>query len=295
MKVKYFVYLILFLSSLTSHLHAQVREVDKLWEEQQDSSKNTASKPMYLEMTQDEATQLLNRQPDFGMYKDNYFITGVPTNKSINSQTADAKFQISIRQRLFNSLMPYNTHLMLIYTQKSFWDIYDESAPFDDSNYNPGLLLTKPIIDKNKLKGIVAFSIEHESNGRDSIDNRSWNYFTLSGTYFFNYYFSTQAKVWHGKLGQDNTDLYDYRGYGLIALNFRNKNDRLTASLVINPTKSFSINTQVDLSYRLNKRANQSLFIQWYNGYGESLLDYNQYTSMIRVGMLIKSPLQNQY
>jgi alkylhydroperoxidase/carboxymuconolactone decarboxylase family protein YurZ len=35
---------------------------------------------------------------------------------------------------------------MLTYTQKSFWDIYQDSYPFADNNYNPGLALAKPIV-----------------------------------------------------------------------------------------------------------------------------------------------------
>lgn len=293
--IKYYLVVIFSYLCFTNKLHAQNKEIRELWNEQADSSKIDPTKPMFISITEDEVMDLFNSLPNFGIYKDNYFITGVPINEPINTQTADAKFQISIRQRLFNTVMPFNTQLMLIYTQKSFWDIYGESSPFKDSNYNPGLLLTKPIIDENKMKGVVSFSLEHESNGRDSIDSRSWNYFTFSGTYFFNYYLAAQVKIWSGKRSDDNTDLFDYRGHGLLALNYRSKDERLTMSLVINPIKSFSINTQAELSYSLNKRANQSLFIQWYNGYGESLLDYNVYTSMIRVGICIKSPLMNIY
>lgn len=277
------------------NLSAQIKEVDNMWSKQRDTAKVDFKKPMYLTITEEEVLDLLSNQPDFGMYKDNYFITGVPTNKSINNQTADAKFQISIRQRLFKRTMPFNTQLMLIYTQKSFWDIYDESSPFADNNYNPGLLLTKPIIHNNNLKGMASFSFEHESNGRNGAENRSWNFFTLSGTYFFNPYFFVQAKVWYGWLGEDNPDLYDYRGFGLIALNYRSINDRIAISLVLNPIKNFSVNTQLEVNYKLNKRANQFLFLQWYQGYGEGLLDYNRYTSMVRAGICIKSPLRNLY
>ena len=294
-KTKYNILVILAHLCFTNNLHAQDKEIRELWIEQTDSSIMEPTKPMYISITEDEVMDLFNTLPNFGLYKDNYFITGIPTNEPINNQTADAKFQISIRQRLFNTIMPFNTQLMLIYTQKSFWDIYRESSPFKDSNYNPGLLLTKPIIDENKMKGVVSLSLEHESNGRDSLDSRSWNYITLSGTYFFNYYLSAQVKIWTGKCGEDNADLFDYRGHALMALNYRSKNERLTASLVLNPIKSFSVNTQVELNYQLNKLANQFLFIQWYNGYGESLLDYNRNTSMIRLGICIKSPLMNIY
>jgi phospholipase A1 len=94
---------------------------------------------------------------------------------------------------------------------------------------------------------------------------------------------------------KDNQDLYDYRGYGLAALNYRSRNDRIGISFVVNPIKKFSANTQLEVSFKLSKKANQFLFLQWYNGYGENLLDYNKYTSMIRAGICIKPPMRSFY
>ncbi len=39
------------------------------------------------------------------------------------------------------------------------------------------------------------------------------------------------------------------------------------------------MNTVIDLSYRIFKRDNQFLFLQYYNGYGEGLLEYNKFHS----------------
>lgn len=294
MKPKKIIFILLSIFVIQTQVAAQTEEVKKRWEAQIDTNRVNPLKPEYLQLEKDVVWELFNKQSNFGMYKENYFITGVPTDRTINNQTADAKFQISIRQRLFNSIMPFNTQLMLIYTQKSFWDIYDDSSPFTDNNYNPGGVLIKPIINKSRLKGMTTFSFEHESNGKDSLDSRSWNYFTLSGIYFYNVSFSVQAKVWYGWLGKENSDLFNYRGYGLIALNYSSFSDKFGASLVINPCKK-TINTQLELTFRPSKRANQYLFLQWYQGYGESLLEYNRYTSMVRVGICMRPPMRNLY
>jgi phospholipase A1 len=232
------------------------------------------------------------------MFKDNYFITGVPLNQEINGHTADVKFQISIRQRLFNRIMPFNTLLYLTFTQKSFWNIYElaESAPFKDNNYNPSLLVVKPVITQNKLKGVVNFAIEHESNGGDTLKSRSCNFVSLSGVYFYNANFSIQTKLWYGRLGKDNPDLHKYRGYGLMAFNYRSSNDKLGVGLIINPRDKFSsFNTQLELSFRFDKTSNQFLFLQWYNGYGEDLLNYDKFSSMLRVGICLKPPMRDFY
>lgn len=288
--------ILLFLSSILQDASAQMKEVEEMWRNQLDTGKVNFTKPMYLEISEDEILDLLDRQPNFGLYKDNYIITGVSTNKKITEHTADARFQLSVRHRLTKTVLPFNTFLMLTYTQKSFWDIYKKSFPFADSNYNPGLAIVKPVIYNNQLRGMVNFAIEHESNGKDSTDSRSWNCFILSGSYFFNNCLSAQAKIWVGWYGDENKDLYKYRGYGMIALNYRTTNDRIWVSAIVNPrTKFGNVNTQLEFNLKLSKTANQYLFAQWYNGYGESLLEYDKYTSMVRVGIAIKPPMRNFY
>lgn len=294
MRTMFFV--IIFLSSSLNLLFAQTKEVEEMWKSQIDTNKVNLGKPEYLQINEQQISKLIDNQPSFSMHHDNYFITGVPTNKAINKHTADAKFQISIRQRLTKTILPYNSFLMLTYTQKSFWNIYEKSAPFADNNYNPGLLVGKPIVYHNQLRGMASLAFEHESNGKDSLDNRSWNYFVASGAYFFNMCISVQAKLWGGLLSDENSDLYKYRGYGLVAFNYRSVSDRVWFSAIVNPRNGFrSFNTQLELSLKLDTKANQYLFFQWYNGYGESLLEYNQYTSMVRVGICMKPPLRNLY
>ena len=98
---------------------------------------------------------------------------------------------------------------------------------------------------------------------------------------------------WYGK---ENKDLYKHRGYSLIALNYRSFNDKFWISAIINPREKFgNFNTQLEFNYKLNPKMNQYLFIQWYNGYGEGLLEYDKYTSMLRVGISIKPPMRNLY
>lgn len=290
---------ILFFSVFVNGLSAQTDEYEEKWKALQDSSKiefRKLPKPVYLEMTEEDALKLFNRQPAFGMFKDNYIVTGISTNREISENTADAKFQVSIRHRLTKTVLPFNTFLMLTYTQKCFWDIYAESAPFGDMNYNPGLLLGKPVIVDNKLRGMVSFSFEHESNGRDTVDSRSWNYATLSGAYFFNANLSVQAKLWGGWYGDENHDLYKYRGFSLVALNYRTRNDKFWVSALINPRMKIArFNTQIELNLKLNSKLNQYLFLQWYQGYGEGLYEYKKYTSMVRLGICIKPPHWNLY
>jgi phospholipase A1 len=241
-----------------------------------------------------ELLSLLDRFPNFGLYHDVYFITGIPLDRRISGRTADAKFQISVRQRLFKSLLPFNTMLLLTYTQKSFWRIYERSLPFADTNYAPGLLLGKSLVAGSRLRGVVCLSLEHESNGQDSIQSRSWDYLMLTGAYFIDRHISLQGKLWAGWLGKGNRDLFRYRGYGLMACHYRTADDRCWISLAVNPRGRLgNFNTRLEINLKISP--NRYIFLQWYDGYGEGLLLYNQYTSMVRVGICFKPFMSNIY
>lgn len=135
-------------------------------------------------LLRDSVADDLGTIPAFTIYKDNYIITG--TNFSggkIDKYNSDAKFQISLRHRLYKSMLPWKVYLFFTYTQRSFWDIYRKSAPFTETNYNPTLGLGHNFIKNKWIAGRVFLQFEHESNGRDSIWSRSWNKISLMGLY----------------------------------------------------------------------------------------------------------------
>ena len=99
-----------------------------------------------------------------------------------------------------------------------------------------------------------------------------------------------QTKLWIPIIdGENNRDILKYNGIGHFGINYNTDNRRIHAGLLTTwRTSSFSFNTQWELSFKLNKKVNQYLFIQYYNGYGENLIDYNEHKSVIRMGFVIK-------
>ncbi|NLC50021.1 MAG: phospholipase A, partial [Bacteroidales bacterium] len=148
-----------------------------------------------LEISEDDVRRKLDSTHSFGILKDNYFITGNPLNKQFNVENADVKYQISFRQRLSSSYLPFNTFIFISYTQKSFWSIYKKSSPFRDTNFNPGIGFGRYLIsDDNNYMGSVFLQLEHESNGKDSLNSRSWDFASISGKYYFNEQLFFRAK-----------------------------------------------------------------------------------------------------
>ena len=236
-------------------------------------------------------------RPYFGLYKDNYFTFGVPIGDKINKHNSNVKFQISIAQRLTKSTLPWNTYLFLFYTQKVFWNVLENSMPMTDLNFNPGIGLTKPLFVKNRYIGKMTFIIEHESNGRDSIQSRSWNRVALAANVFVTKNLMVHAKLWAPIVdGENNRDIVDYCGWCQFGTQVVSDNRRFTGGITIVPRRHFgSCNVVIDFAMRLFKKENQYLFFQFYNGYGEGLLDYNKYHSQIRVGLLIRPKLFSDF
>ncbi len=249
-------------------------------------------------MLEDSVKSDFSNQPYFGLYKDNYFIFGPSINKRPTRYNTNIKFQISVAQRLTHATLPWGTYLYLFYTQKCFWNVLEESLPMTDLNFNPGIGLTKPLFAKNRYIGKLTFMIEHESNGRDSIQSRSWNRVALAANIFVTKNLMVHGKIWAPIVdGKNNKDIVDYCGFFNFGCQVVSDNRRFNAGLTVVKRKGWNLNANIvlDLSYRIFKKDNQYLTLQFYNGYGEGLLDYNKYHCQVRLGLLIKPKLFSDY
>ncbi len=247
----------------------------------------------------DSVRRAFDKGPYFGLYKDNYFIFGPAIGQKVTKQNTNVKFQVSIAQKLTKSTLPGGTYLYLYYTQKVFWNILENSMPMTDLNFNPGLGLAKPLFSKGRYIGKLTFQIEHESNGRDSIWSRSWNKVSLGANIIIDNNLMVHGKVWIPIVdGVNNKDILKYSGIYQIGTSVLSNNRRWSGSVVLVRRKTWNIfnyNTIVELAFRLSRTQNQFLFMQYYNGYGEGLLEYNKFHSQLRVGIVIKPELFSDF
>lgn len=232
-----------------------------------------------------------DKGPYFTLYKDNYFTVGTEIGSKPTSKNSDVKFQISISQRLTKSTLPGGTYLFLMYTQKCFWNIFENSMPMRDLNFNPGIGLSKPLFSKDRYIGKVTLLFEHESNGRDSINSRSWNRISLGANIFIDKNIMVHGKVWLPIVdGGNNRDILDYCGIWQsgLAVTTNNKMFGWALTLVKRRGWNFKHNVIFEFNWKLSKKSNQYFFLQYYNGYGENLMDYNEHHSRLRLGLVIK-------
>ncbi|MDE6160111.1 MAG: phospholipase A [Muribaculaceae bacterium] len=237
-------------------------------------------------------------QPYFGLYKDNYFIFGPAIGERMTRANTNVKFQVSIAQRLTRSTLPWGTYLYLFYTQKVFWNVLQESLPMTDLNFNPGIGLTKPLFVKDRFIGKLTLLLEHESNGRDGDESRSWNKVSLAANIIIDKQLMVHGKVWIPIIdSSNNSDILRYSGIYQMGMEVMSKNQRFSGSVTLVKRQGWNLNynTIVELAYRFNRRDNQYFFIQYYNGYGEGLLDYKQFHSQLRAGIVIKPRFFSDY
>ncbi|MEM6733110.1 MAG: phospholipase A [Myxococcota bacterium] len=130
--------------------------------------------------TPNEDLNLVERvtRPDrFDAYRPNYFLFGDNEDQVL--------FQFSFRYDLWPSEGPFSAYLA--YTQRSFWDLYDfdGSSPFTENNYSPELVFRYRFTEYVLGEGFDQFQFgwQHQSNGRDSTESRSWDRVYLEQRY----------------------------------------------------------------------------------------------------------------
>lgn len=246
----------------------------------------------------DSVRKAFDDHPYFGIYKDNYFIFGPSIGRQPTKENTNVKFQISIAQKLTRSTLPGGTYLYLFYTQKVFWNVLEKSMPMTDLNFNPGIGLTKPLFVYNRFIGKLTFMIEHESNGRDGDQSRSWNKISLASNIVIDPNLMVHGKIWIPIVdGMNNKDILDYSGIYQTGVQVMSTNRRFMGNITLVKRKGWNLNYNVvlELGVRMWNNANEYFFLQYYNGYGEGLLDYNKFHSQLRFGILIKPNLFSDF
>ncbi|MEM6320401.1 MAG: phospholipase A [Bacteroidota bacterium] len=234
--------------------------------------------------------------PAFSMYGDNYFITGTALGSTPTVDNSDVKLRFGFKHSLIRKNMPFDTYLFFTYQQLSFWDFYKESAPFRETNYNPGLGLGKLIRKDGQTKGVLFLEIEHESNGRDEENSRSWNSVTLEGQWLLSPSWQLEAAAWAPFSVEEETtgDLLDYRGYFSVGTTWK-MSPRWFMDAEVHPAFTDGIrgNVQVGLYFKYIRKENRYLYLQFFNGYAEDLIDFQANRTRLRVGIAFRHLFAN--
>ena len=218
------------------------------------------------------------------------------TENNGRAQHTEAKFQISFKIKLWEDVLGENMDLWFGYTQLAFWQLYNAafSSPFRETNYEPELLLNlRTDYEVLGWKGrIINLGLNHQSNGRAGILSRSWNR-AVANFGFEKGNFNLLVKTWYripeSASDDDNPDITKYMGYGELWGTWHWNRHRLAAMLRNNLRASNKGAVQLDWSFPFPCIGNDRMsgYIQYFNGYGESLIDYNNTVNRISVGFML--------
>ena len=205
----------------------------------------------------------------------------------------EAKYQISFKVPLLTGLMDKRTTLWFGYTQKSFWQLYnqDESAPFRETNYEPELFLRyQPNwnVGPGRLN-TLHLGVNHQSNGQAEPRSRSWSRIVGMGTYTYNRWLF-MVRPWirlpDGNT-DDNDDIERYLGHGSYHAVYKLTEDRTLSLKLLNNLRVSGNKTSVEFGYSFPIGDTIKGLVHYYNGYGESLIDYNERIQRIGVGVML--------
>jgi phospholipase A1 len=204
----------------------------------------------------------------------------------------EVTFQLSFKAKLWQDMFGKKIDLWIAYTQRSFWQLYnfDDSSPFRETDYEPEVLVN--FRTNFSLLGLktrfIQIGLNHQSNGQSEPLSRSWNRL-VANVGLERGPFSLLLKGWfhfpESTASDDNPGINHYMGYGEIWAYYFLKNHRL--GIMVRDNLDFGENRgaiQVEWSFPLF--ADMAGYVQYFLGYGESLLDYNHRINRIGVGFI---------
>jgi phospholipase A1 len=245
-------------------------------------------------------------------YKQNYFLVYALSSQPNNLPTSpnplnqilipytldnkDVKFQISVKHALadFQQLGAF----WFAYTQTSFWQYFDRtnSMPFRENDYEPELIYS---LRPNEAS-ILNFGVVHQSNGESNPRSRSWDRVYIKPGIEFSGGGDRRLIVqvrWWQRIPEDiavdnNPDITEFLGYR--ELEVRYEQDGAWKVSVIARNRATQLDIAAPLASWLMLSSDNAgkhsadIHLQYFNGYGESLLDYNQ--SHVTAGIGISFP-----
>lgn len=201
---------------------------------------------------------------------------------------AETKFQFSVKKVLFENVLFLGEIWNFGYTQTAWWQMYAESAPFRELNYAPELFVSFPFSGFGWLKS-MSVGFMHQSNGKDGADSRSWNR-VYANAVFHHKRFVFLPRLWYivpESSLDENKDIRKYLGNFDAKIAYLGRDT--FAYILLRNNLNFKHNKgAVELNAGFDLFDNGVFwFVQYFNGYGESLIDYQRYINKLGIGFVV--------
>jgi phospholipase A1 len=210
----------------------------------------------------------------------------------------EAVFQISMKMPLWYGLYRQQGDLFFAFTSRAWWQVYagEISAPFRETNYEPEIFAwfdsSREILGFRNVSNVIGLA--HQSNGRDEPLSRSWN--RIYASFLFEkgdlvFQFKPWYRLPEDEDDDDNPNIERYLGYADYAFGWAPGKHRFTG-VVRNNLKSWDENKgSIELNYSYPVWGGMRLYVQYFNGYGDGLIYYDQHSSRVGVGIALNDVL----
>jgi len=218
----------------------------------------------------------------------------------------EGRIQLSVRTKIGQGFLPVSSFggrdsLWFAYTQQSYWQIFTSSIsrPFRNTDHEPEFIYIAPTPADLPVGWRLRYSglsLTHQSNGQSLPLSRSWNRLILMAGMEKDDRFTVTGRLWNrisdGDGFDDNPDIEELVGRAELTGTWNvNKDNTLILTL------RHSLASEANGSYRLEwlqamgdssrgpYASGLRLHVQLFNGYGDSLVDYNRWRAVLSVGL----------
>jgi phospholipase A1 len=206
----------------------------------------------------------------------------------------ETSFQISFKKDIVRNISPIGFDIGIAFTQSAWWQLYAYSNPFRETNYAPEFYVNFPFHRESDDAGVffrgIKIAAAHKSNGQGDGNNRSWNRLyvespiSIKGFLFI-------PRVWWSFVGIGNDfsekDIPRYMGICDLTIlsHWNNHVLRLYGRSNFN-LRNIKAALQVDYTYPISSTGFY-FYLQYFLGYGESLIDYDKPVNKIGTGLAL--------
>ncbi|HEX7815697.1 phospholipase A [Dyella sp.] len=207
-------------------------------------------------------------------------------------QNIEAKFQLSLKTKVWQDIFGDNGDLWVGYTQSSRWQVYNSqiSRPFRETNYEPEAML---MFDTHySLFGwdgrLAGIGLNHESNGRSNPLSRSWNR-VIANVGFERGDWVVMLRPWwripEDRKTDDNPNISDYMGRMDMQI-IREWNGQEFGLMLRHSLRGGSRSHGAgQFTWSFPIVGNLRGYAELFKGYGESMIDYNHNATYLGLGI----------
>ncbi|MCO6175617.1 phospholipase A [Flavobacterium sp. NRK F10] len=290
-KQRFFIFSGLFFCSIAFSQHSLfslsddyiVKKYSQRWEldsiDKHGTFRLMSYKPIYL------APARWSSKPNDQPYSENPDYS-VDEAKPYNS--IETKFQLSFKTKVIQGLFNNEGDIWLGYTQKAHWQVFNVklSRVFRELNYEPELIFMYPV-SFSFLGGkfrTIGLALNHQSNGKDLPTSRSWNRIIFNlGYENGNWLVSFHPWIRLKDDEDENPSITKYIGNGELNAAYTYNRHQFYA-IVTHPFNHLKYGS-MQLNYVFPLKGHLRGHVQFFDGYGETMIDYNHHQTTVGIGI----------